>query len=162
MTVKNQNGVGMIEVLITLLVLSIGLLGLAGLQASSLRNNQSAYMRTQAVILAYDILDRMRANQMGVEAGSYNDIDTADLPSQPGCIATGCSFAQLADYDIVAWGTDLNNALSSALGRVETNGDGTFTVTIMWDDARNGASGTGCDPDDADDRQCFFVTSQIP
>ena len=60
---KNKNaGFTLIEVLIAMLVLAVGLLGLAGLQATSLRNNQSAYNRSQATQLAYDLADRMRAN----------------------------------------------------------------------------------------------------
>ncbi len=59
---KTNTGFTLIEVLIAMLVLAVGLLGLAGLQATSLRNNQSAYNRSQATQLAYDLADRMRAN----------------------------------------------------------------------------------------------------
>ena len=59
----NKNtGFTLIEVLIAMIILAVGLLGLAGLQATSLRNNQSAYNRSVATQLAYDIADRMRAN----------------------------------------------------------------------------------------------------
>ena len=69
----NKNaGFTLIEVLIAMLVLAVGLLGLAGLQATSLRNNQSAYNRSQATQLAYDIADRMRANSAGI--ASYTAI----------------------------------------------------------------------------------------
>ena len=59
---KKNTGFTLIEVLIAMIVLAVGLLGLAGLQATSLRNNQSAYNRIKATQLAYDIADRMRAN----------------------------------------------------------------------------------------------------
>ena len=60
-----SQGFTLIEVLIAIIVLSIGLLGLAGLQLTSLRNSNSAYTRSQAVILSYDIVDRIRANRVG-------------------------------------------------------------------------------------------------
>ena len=57
------SGFTLLEVLVALVILSIGLLGLAGLQAASLRYNHSSYLRSQATLIAYDIVDRMRANR---------------------------------------------------------------------------------------------------
>ena len=69
----NKNaGFTLIEVLIAMLVLAVSLLGLAGLQATSLRNNQSAYNRSQATQLAYDLADRMRANAAGISTYTTN------------------------------------------------------------------------------------------
>ena len=88
--IKSQRGFTLIEVLIAIVVLAIGLLGLAGLQASSLKNNTSAYTRSQAQLLAYDMLDRLRANREGVINGSYDDL-LSSTPSDPNCITSGCS-----------------------------------------------------------------------
>jgi type IV pilus modification protein PilV len=63
-----QHGFTLVEVLVTVVILAVGLLGLAGLQAVSMRNNHSAYERTQAVQLAYDMADRVRANTPAVPA----------------------------------------------------------------------------------------------
>src|SRR3569832_663794 len=71
-----QRGFTKLEVLISVVELSIGLLGIAGLQATGQRNNHSAYQRSQATALAYDMIDRMRANQAGVTSGAYNAINT--------------------------------------------------------------------------------------
>ncbi|MBT5229003.1 MAG: type IV pilus modification protein PilV [Methylococcales bacterium] len=68
---KLHEGFTLIEVLIAVIVLSIGLLGFAGLQLSSLRNTNSSYTRAQAVTLSYDIVDRMRANIVGFHCGLY-------------------------------------------------------------------------------------------
>lgn len=65
---KNQ-GFTLVEIMIAVFVLAIGLLGMAGLQMASLKNNHSAYLRTQAVEYAYDISDRMRANSVGLTTG---------------------------------------------------------------------------------------------
>ena len=71
---NRSHGFSMIEVLVTLLVLSIGLLGLAAMQVRSIKNTHSAYLRSQATYLAYDMLDRMRANMANING--YAGIDT--------------------------------------------------------------------------------------
>lgn len=150
---KYQAGVGLLEILITLLVLSIGLLGLAALHATGLRQNHSAYLRTQATQLAYDIADRLRSNPQVAEAIRENsgslanayDIAIGDVVSgAPTCEGVACTPGQMADYDLSQW----KDALAAALPL----GDGAFartgsvvTVTVSWDDSRSGA--TDCPPD---------------
>lgn len=165
----NQNrqttmrGFTLIEVLVTLVVLAIGLLGLAGLQTTSLKHNNNAYQRTQATFLAYDILDRMRANPMGVENGNYDSIDTGGGSlTDPGCIDTSCDPVTLATSDVFEWADRLTTVLPSGRGVIVGNGANTpFTVTVMWDDMRTGATGTNCDPTDPGDMTCFSVTGQV-
>jgi len=157
-----MQGFTLIEVLVTLVVLAIGLLGLAGLQASSLKHNNNAYQRTQATLLAYDILDRMRANPMGIEARSYDSVDTGISLTDPGCINTSCTPAQLATSDAFEWAARLTAALPSGRGIITGTADNApFTVTVMWDDMRTGATGTNCDPTDPDDMTCFSITGQV-
>lgn len=153
-TYARQRGFTFMEVLISVVVLSIGLLGLAGLQATSQRANHSAYVRSQATLFAYDMTDRMRANRAGMLAGAYNNI--SGIPSNPGCIATGCSSAQLAQYDAYVWNTALAQQLPSGKGTVVGNG-GVFTVTVMWDDNRSGGAACGNGPGDL---TCFSVNFQ--
>lgn len=105
-----QGGFTMIEVLVALLVLSIGMLGLAALQITALKFNQGAYQRTQAVYQVYDMIDRIRANSVGKTGGLYEDIALGMLPATPpDCAATSCTPAEMADYDIYQWNT--SNAL---------------------------------------------------
>ncbi|NOX91889.1 MAG: type IV pilus modification protein PilV [Gammaproteobacteria bacterium] len=159
---QTMQGFTLIEVLVTLVVLAIGLLGLAGLQASSLKHNNNAYQRTQATFLAYDILDRMRVNPMGIEAGSYDAVDTESLPTDPSCVGTSCTPAQLADNDALEWATRLTAALPSGRGVIAgTGANAPFTITVMWDDMRTGATGTNCDQTDPDDMTCFSITGQV-
>lgn len=158
--INHNNGFTLIEVLIAVLVLSIGLLGLASLQAASLRNNYSSYMRTQALLLANDMADRIRANPTGATAGSYNAIGPGGLPTTApaSCQANGCTSAQMATFDTAAWGTLLNNTLPGGTGSVVGNVGGTvFTVTVMWDDNKTGATGTTC-AGGANDLTCFAIT----
>lgn len=103
-----QGGMTLIEVLVALLVLSIGLLGVAGLQWQALRSNHGAHLRSQATILAHDIADRMRANRTEAEDGAYA-VDIGEIP-------TG---ETLADFDVVAWKEALADILPAGDGSVE-------------------------------------------
>ena len=106
-TVKSRNkqqGISMLEVLITALILSLGLLGLAGLQVKSMQFNHSAYLRSQATLLAYDITDRMRANQAAVTAGNYDKVTTPPPSAVASCkTTTGCTASQMAQNDLREW-----------------------------------------------------------
>ncbi len=144
-------GFSMMEVLVTVVVLSIGLLGLAGLQSTALRNNHSAYHRSQAAILAEDMADRIRANLSGFTSGYY-DGTAAENTS---CLSTaGCSSQAMARHDTWEWQQNLADTLPNGQGTVATNGD-RATITVMWDDARTGATGTGCNPNNANDMLCY-------
>ena len=159
----HQSGFTMIEVLVAIVILSFGLLGLAGLQADGLRNNTSAYKRSQASLMAYDMLDRLRANLQGVRNGNYNDL-MATTPTNPNCMGTiaGCSVAEMARYDAYEWSDKLTVFLPSGQGKVTGNGLGSiFTITVMWDDLRTGATGTDCSGDPQVDLTCFTLSSII-
>ncbi len=127
--IPRQAGFTLIEILVTVIVLAIGLLGLAGLQATSLSFNSTAYQRSQATNLAYDITDRMRANIVAARAGGYNIAATALAPAG----------AALAAVDLRQWRQALMNALPSGTGSITQNGN-VFTVTIQWDDSRGQAA----------------------
>ena len=137
---RRQCGVSMIEVLVTVLVLSIGLLGLAGLQLTGLRYNHSAYLRSQATLLASDIIDRMRVNRDQALNGAY-DIDFGASTSNTTCavVNANCSPADLAQADLAEWKQNLQNLLPSGDGAIARTINGSevrFTVTIQWDDTR--------------------------
>lgn len=136
-----QTGFTLVEVLVALVILSVGLLGLAGLHLNGLRNNESAYLRSQATLQAYDMVDRMRANLAGLEAGGYNAI-TGPV-SDPGCISAGCTPLQIAAYDAFQWNTANAGLLPSGSGTVTGTGAGSvFTVTVAWDDNKSGSADT--------------------
>ena len=94
-------GFTLLEVLVALVVLSIGLLGLSGLQTSSLRNNHAAFLRSQATLLKTDIIDRMRANRESATAGAY-DIAYNATPDDVSCVGS-CSANDVADIDLFEW-----------------------------------------------------------
>jgi type IV pilus assembly protein PilV len=136
-----QVGFTLLEVLVALVVLSIGLLGIGKLVIFSARGNDSAYMRTQATALAYTILDSMRANRDTAIAHGY-DVATGSYSLTANCVTGSCSTSQLVQYDISQWKTNLGFYLPSGDGSIVTNtvtgADGnprtTAVITVTWND----------------------------
>jgi type IV pilus assembly protein PilV len=142
---KTTAGFTLIEVLIAMLVLAVGLLGLAGLQAASLKNNQSAYNRSQATQLAYDLADRMRANVAGKT--SYTAILPSSATPKATCLTTtGCSLADMATNDLYQWNLAVSTSLPNGIGTLDitpkpcTTNICLYTITILWDDDHTGNS----------------------
>ncbi|HAS85444.1 MAG TPA: type IV pilus modification protein PilV [Candidatus Competibacter sp.] len=154
---KNSAGFTLLEVLVALVVLSVGLLGLASLQVNGLRFNHSAYLRTQATLLAEELADRMRANQPGFAAGNYNN------PANPAVVAAcqtpaGCTPDQMAQTDVAQWRQSLATLLPTGQGVVcldtvpvespatstpaapSCDGGTTYAIKIWWDDNRSGGA----------------------
>ncbi len=111
-SLRSSSGFTMIEVLVALTVLSLGLLGLAALQLTSLQFNTNSYFRTQATVAAYDIIDRMRSNPTAFAANAYHvptttAADTAvsnyNACTTCNCDTAACSTADLALYDLGKW-----------------------------------------------------------
>ena len=127
------NGFTLLEVLIALVIFSFGLLALAALMAKGLQYNTSALYRSYASTQAYDMADRMRANRLGITAGNYDSISGAG--SDPVCITTGCTPAQMAQYDGWAWNSANADLLPSGSGSVTAAGT-TYTITVTWSEGR--------------------------
>ena len=132
---RRNKGFTLLEILVALLVLSIGLLGLAGLQTFSLRNNHSALLRSQAVVLAYDALDRMRANRDQAMLGAGSVYNSAPPSSAPNC-SSNCSSADLAKYDLVTW-TEEVARLPAGQGQISIDANNKATVEVEWSDNRD-------------------------
>ena len=127
-------GFTMVEVLVALLVLSIGLLGLAALQGTGLRFSHQSYQRTQATILIYDIIDRMRANPQGL-VNYPLDITTAPPASAKDCVTNSCSAAELANYDLNAWRDSIQKTIGSQRSAIARNGL-FYVITIEWRESK--------------------------
>jgi type IV pilus assembly protein PilV len=143
---KRSSGFSLIELLVAVLVMGIGVLGVTALQMVSLQNNRMALERGEAVHLAYDIMDRIRANP-GVSYAT--DIGDAP-PAAPNCVGLGanCSAAQMRDFDLTSWkcllgehrddgacdaipGLDAQPGLPNGDGAIEEAG-AVVTVTVQW------------------------------
>ena len=129
-SLRAQRGVGLVEVLIAVVVLAFGLLGIAAMQLTALRNSQSALERSQAVAQSYAILDAMRANDDRAIKGDYNIPETCAVPDAGDIVAN----------DLRHWMQTMRRA--DVLG---PNACGTIacgarecTITVTWDDSRAG------------------------
>ena len=127
---SKQRGVTLIEVLVALLILSVGLLGLARLQTVGIQQNHGAWLRSQGTNFAYDITDRMRANRESALDGDY-DIAEQALTCNPVLAPTG----SVAARDLAEWRNEIACALPDGRGFIEGAGN-RFTVTIRWNDSR--------------------------
>jgi type IV pilus assembly protein PilV len=117
---RNQRGVSLIEVLVAVLIFSIGMIGVAGLLVMATRSNHTAYLRTQAAFLAGNMVDRMSANPVGVWMGSYDSTSypvSASTAANNDCSA-GCTPDALAQSDQRAWSRQLKTFLPQPQARI--------------------------------------------
>ncbi|MFA5983503.1 MAG: type IV pilus modification protein PilV [Methylococcaceae bacterium] len=150
---NQHSGFTLIEVLVTTIILAIGLLGMATLQLTTLKSNHSAYSRSQATLLAYDMADRMRANAISTanylssfKAASAAACKTGDDPCTA-CTTTAktCTAVEVAENDLYQWNKALTTALAGGTGVISRTGAGTaispyiYQVTLQWDDNRDGS-----------------------
>ncbi|MGH8312861.1 MAG: type IV pilus modification protein PilV [Gammaproteobacteria bacterium] len=143
--VVHQTGFSLLEVLIALVILSVGLLGIAGMVTTTMKSDDSAYMRTQATALAYNIIDRIRANQNAAQNGDYDiAVGTPAPGSSTICNggAANCSGTDLASFDLAQWKQALispSNGLPSGDGSITTSTVGgvfMVRVAVQWNDSR--------------------------
>ena len=129
---KSQSGTTLIEVLITVVLVSIGLLGLAGLQLTTVQNSNSSSERFEATTLAHDILERIRANRRAALAGNYN-------------LALGAApaGADLVGEDLEEWRDALAD-LPNGDGSI-TVANGVVTIEVQWTDASDDNAGDSRD-----------------
>jgi len=152
--VMRNRGFTMLEAMIALLIFSVGLLGLAGMQAGALQNNKTADMRSIAIIAAHDMAERIRANQRGGTTHYWNITGLGTTPTD--CTTSTCNANQVADWDAYEWETSLSTQLPSGRGFVSRTGSlQPYTITVMWDEAHTGVTGTGCSGDPNVDLKCY-------
>lgn len=131
----------MLEVLIAVLVFSLGMIGLAGLLIYALKSNHVAYLRTQATFLAHNMANRMDANPKGLWDGDYNG--TFPVSASTADCSAGCTPQQLADYDKAQWSTQLTTFLPNAQGNINCSTAGIgYTPTSVQVDMRPPYGGT--------------------
>lgn len=129
----NERGFSLIEVLVALLVLSIGLLGLAMLQVQGMRANTDAYLRTQATMLAYDLIDRMRINNVAAQTGAYTASAAPTGVTNCEAISGGCQVpADRAKWDLSQWYKALGDTLPGYQASVSAPSGNKIGITISW------------------------------
>lgn len=173
---RNQYGFTLLEVLIALLVLAIGLLGLAALQTTGLRSNQMATQRTHATQLAYEIADRMRANLAGSYTADKDNVVTAirNDYALASCTPAPDPTVNRANDDLATWCSAIGS-LPGGEGKIaqvrQAGIDGiantlddvvTYDLTVYWDEAHTGATGKNCGTDVKVDLRCLRLNVTIP
>lgn len=128
-------GFSLVEVMVALLVLSVGLIGLAALHGQGLSASRTAVYRTQAVALAADLADRIRANRLG-QAAYAGAADDNDCDS-----GTECTPAEMAEHDLFRWGARVEALLPDgdwSVARDTGTVPPTYTITVQWTEVGDG------------------------
>lgn len=157
----------MIELLISVVIMSVGVLGMAGLQIISMQQNRSALLQGEAALKANDIMDRIQANP----STSYDGVAVTDAPGlTANCVGSTCSESEMAAYDIVQWQCSINSVDADgnphtvcnnfgitgtmpggfcangtdpcAGGAISLSGN-VYTVTIQWVDQQQSSAASG-------------------
>lgn len=156
---RSQRGDTMIEVLVTLIIIAVGVLGTAALQVTTLKNLSSSHSASTAAILAEDFGERMRANPDAALNDAYVHSATTTFTD---CSTADCTNVALAAYDIGTWWQQMATVLPVGSAEVTRNaGTNTFVLTVRWDDDRSGSTGTNCPTQSTNDLQCFQLNVTI-
>ena len=160
---NKPSGFTLLEVMVAMVIFSIGMLGLAGIQGIALQNNATAYMRTIAMQQSYNMSDIIRANKAtdGSIAPDFSSLTTTLItePSKDCAVdnkTTNCTDSEMARYDIYHWQKKLERKLPSGKGKVTLTGS-VYEITVMWDEERTGATGTACSADPDIDLKCYTI-----
>lgn len=144
----------------SVLVLAVGILGMGGLQITSLQNSSRSVLRTQAVYFSYEILDRIRANPAAAIAAIQNNGVTFTAPtSNTTCVGASCNASQLFAFDLLEWKcslgkyaaesvctnlaatagslTNLQAGLPEGDGSISIDANNEYTITIRWRESKD-------------------------
>lgn len=140
---RTQRGFNLLEVLIAIVVLSIGLVGLGLLELKGVQYTRDSYARTQAAIMAESLADRMRANPDGATGGLYvltsDEGDSGTFPIDPGQC---CSPADVAGADKAVWWDAVIRNLANAQAAVTLDGNNHYDINLQWSEEENTQSYT--------------------
>lgn len=129
--VDQETGIALIEVLVAVLVLAIGLLGMAAMQVQSSQMTNGAEQRTQAILLTADMMDRIRANRPNIADYDGIDVDPDDTACATDYAPDGT--ATVSANDITEWSNLVVCLLPEGRGTVAIDGAGEITVTVDWE-----------------------------
>jgi len=142
---RRQRGVTMLEVLVTLVIITLFVLASAAVQSSAVKLNKAAEFRTEAVLLATEMGERIEANVVEALNQSYSCNPCSLTTTPTSCVTGSCTTAQMAAFDLAEWGNRLGATLPGASATIvwtAANGATTpptppfYTITITWTDRR--------------------------
>ena len=127
---NKQRGVTIIEVLVAMLILAVGLLGMASMQVRAVSDTSNSSFRSIAIFYANDMADRIRSNPVGERGNLYNDESGGAVKASCLTVA-GCDSSDMAANDKFEWLTNVAQALPAGTGEITKNGN-VYTVTVSW------------------------------
>lgn len=164
---NKQQGASMIEVLVTMFILAVGLLGAASLQSNGLRQAAMSQMSAEAQIQVQTLVETIMAYDINNASGEPNgDYDMSAVPANKGtdCQITFCTPAQLAQYNIWTWADNMNPALPSYAFDIDfDNANNEYSIQFTWDSLREGASynASTCTPADGLNPGCIAILLEL-
>lgn len=149
---RRQEGFTLIEILVTVFVLALGLLGFAALQTEGMKNNRVADLRTEVTQATYNIADRIRANVGGAISGTYEATGApgvgydCEVSFAGTTVANKCSTTEMANADLDRWFATLGYVLPTGTGEIScvdadaTDGDACsrgslYSIDITWEES---------------------------
>lgn len=134
---RSQTGFSLVESMVSLVVVSVGMIGIASLYGQGLGAGRTALFRTQAVNLVADMADRIRVNRQG---GAAYAGAAADNGCDPGG-GVDCTPAQMAAHDLFVWSDLVAQQLPNGAGRVQHDPTTppTYTISVTWQEVGIGA-----------------------
>ena len=151
--IEKNSGFTLIEIVVAVLILAIGILGVAGMQSVGIRESQNTYFRSQANLLAADMAGKMRANAIEAKKGD-DSVYLEEAAGSGGACSTDCTSIAVAATDRQTWeeaiaSSGLPNAGQAVnfVGGITHEGElvtATYDIQIFWDDRRDGTAATDC------------------
>ena len=137
---KKQGGATLLEMMISLFVMGVGMMGVLGMQTQSMRFNHQAYSYSQAVFLAQEVLESIRANSSAAQSYELGLDQNVIVTAECGAAQANCSQAQLKNWDLAKWREKISQRLPGGKGAIDIE-DSTFTITIEFDLVRSDKDG---------------------
>ena len=148
-------GFSLIEVLITMLVVAVGMLGVAKLQLNALKDLHNAHLHTRGTDLANQI-----GNVIGINRNTINHFQLnkgQQLSLNVDCKVSKCSVSQLAAYELLTWQQQVQTSLPSGSAEIKVNGK-VADIVVRWDENNNGSTGLNCPPVSNNDLECSRIS----
>lgn len=164
---NKQQGASMIEVLVTMFILAVGLLGAASLQSTGLRQSAMSQMSANAQIQVQTLIEMIMSYDINNASGEPNgDYAMSAVPANKGtdCQTTFCTPAQLAQYNMWTWADSMDPALPSYAFDIDfDNVNNEYSIQFTWDSLREGASyaASTCTPADGLNPGCIAILLEL-
>jgi type IV pilus assembly protein PilV len=151
-------GFSLLEILVSMLIVTFAMLGIAKLQLNAIRDVQSAHYATKAAMLASQMSEQISANKDALHSYQLPFKQTPTLSIN--CEKAACSNNQLANFDLILWQNNIKKALPSGAGEIITS-TSIANIIVRWDEDKSGSTGLNCPKQSSLDMECSKVSRLI-